>query len=133
MKKISLLLVISLFTIGIAFGQKNSSNEVLYFKANLACCKARACTALQTDVDSIIIKYFSNEKIAFKVIALADENNKALVEKYNAQSQTVILVKTRKKKETVIDLSPIVQAYKQSNDKIAFEQQMKAKIKESLK
>jgi len=67
------------------------------------------------------------------VVALADEANKALIDKYNAQSQTVILVRTIKKKEFATDLTPIVQAYKQSNDKAKFEQEMKAKIEEVIK
>lgn len=132
MRKINLMLVMSLLTMSVAFGQKNAT-EVLYFKAQLACCKARACTALQTDVDSVLIKYFSKEKIALRVVALADEANKALIDKYNAQSQTVILVRTIKKKEFATDLTPIVQAYKQSNDKAKFEQEMKAKIEEVIK
>lgn len=133
MRKINLVLVMSLLTLGFAFGQKKNSTEVLYFKAQLACCKARACTALQTDVDSVLIKYFAKEDVAFRVVAMADDANKPLVDKYKAQSQTVVLVKTKKKKERVTDLTPIVQAYKQSGDKAKFEKDMRENIKSAIK
>ncbi len=65
---------------GVVLAQSNKkSTEVLYFKANLCKCKAGACNALQADVDSVIVKYFQNENIEFKVIKLADEANKDLV------------------------------------------------------
>lgn len=117
-------------SVGFAFAQKTT--EVLYFKANLGCCKARACNLLQCDVDSVVSKYFAKENVVFRVVSIADSANKALVEKYNAQSQTVILVQTKKKKEKVTDLTPIVDAYKVSTDKAKFEEEMKAKITEAL-
>ena len=136
MKKSILIIMVALLAIsaGATFAQSNKkSTEVLYFKANLCKCKAGACNALQADVDSVIIKYFQNENIEFKVIKLADEANKDLVAKYNAKSQTVVIVTTKRKKENVIDVSDIVSNYSRSKDKVKFENEMKDKINEILK
>jgi hypothetical protein len=118
---------------GTALGQSvKTSVEVLYFKANHACCKARACNALQADVDSVLIKYFPDKKVEFKVIRLADETNRDLVVKYNAKSQTVVIIKKKEKKEIATDVSSIVQEYAKTYDKKKFENEMKEKISASL-
>jgi len=119
----------SIATIGL-YAQKV---EVLYFKAQLACCKAAACNNLEAEVKGIIEKNFAKKAVTFKQVALADEANKALVEKYEAKSQTVVLVVTKKKKETAVDVSDIVRRYARTNDKAAFEKELTDKINESLK
>lgn len=106
--------------------------EILYFKANLACCKARACNSLQTDVESVLKTYFENEKINFKVIRLSDPANDELVKKYNAKSQTVVIVNKKGNNEHSEDISSLVQQYARDNDKSKFEENMKNKIKETL-
>ena len=135
MKKYLLIIMVGLLAIssGVVFGQSNKkSTEVLYFKANLCKCKAGACNALQADVDSVIVKYFQDENIEFKVIKLADAANKELVARFNAKSQTVVIISKKKKKENVIDVSAIVANYSKTKDKAKFEAAMKAKINESL-
>lgn len=134
-KKFFLFFLIVFLTISeVTFGQsEKSSVEILYFKANLACCKARACNALQKDVDSVIIKYFLDKNIEFKVIRIADTANKDLVEKYNAQSQTVIIRKKNNSKETSKDVSEIVQEYAMFRDKKKFEDEMIKAITEFIK
>ncbi|MCL2329531.1 MAG: hypothetical protein FWC39_13610 [Bacteroidetes bacterium] len=128
--------IIILFALGIAtmsvYAQKNSV-EVLYFKAQLTCCKAASCNNLEGEVKSIIEKNFAGKAVTFKQVPLADEANKALVEKYNAKSQTVVLVVTKKKTETSVDVSDIVRRYARSDDKAAFEKELTAKINEALK
>lgn len=116
-----------------SFCQKKISIEVLYFKTPLPCCKARACSALQGDVDSVVVKYFSKEKAIFRAVNLADTAHSKLAEKYKAASQTVVIVKRKKKKETSRDLTPILQTYKAHRDKVAFEREMKQAISEFLK
>jgi len=136
MKKSVLLILVTLLTIsaGAVLGQQQKkSTEVLYFKANLCQCKAKVCNALQADVDSVLIKYFQDENIQFKVIKLADEANKDLVAKYNAKSQTVVIVSKKRKKENSIDVSDIVANYSRTKDKAKFEDEMKTKINEILK
>ncbi|MCK9303297.1 MAG: hypothetical protein PHU62_01685 [Bacteroidales bacterium] len=131
MKKIILGVFFALIAIG-AFAQKNNV-EVLYFKAQLACCRAAACNNLENEVKTIIEKNFPNGNVTFKQVALADETNKPLVEKHNAKSQTVVIVKTAKKKETSTDISDIIRSYARTNDKAKFETELIAKINETLK
>ena len=132
-KKILFLLVAFLTISGATIGKSKENVEVLYFTANLCPCKARVCNALQADVDSVLIKYFQNENIEFKVIKLSDQANKELVTKFNAKSQTVVIVSTKRKKENVIDVSDVVANYSKSKDKVKFETEMKDKINEILK
>lgn len=133
MKKTALL-IMAVFALALsAICQKKTSIEVLYFKAPLPCCKARACSALQGDVDSVVVKYFSKENAVFKSLSLADTANNKLAEKYKAAPQTVVIVKRKKKKETSRDLTPILQTYKANWDKAAFEREMKQAISEFLK
>jgi hypothetical protein len=131
MKKIILGVFFALIAIG-AFAQKNNV-EVLYFKAQLACCRAAACNNLENEVKTIIEKNFPNGNVTFKQVALADETNKPLVEKHNTKSQTVVIVKTAKKKETSTDISDIIRSYARSSDKTKFETELIAKINETLK
>lgn len=135
MKKSIFMLVVAMITIVGSTHAQFSKNEtgILYFKANLSCCKARACNALEADVRSVIEKYFADKNISFKVVKLADEANKALIEKYNAKSQTVVIVKKKKRKETVTDVSAIVRNYAIKKDKEMFEKELKNKISECLK
>lgn len=121
----------SIATIGL-YAQK-STVEVLYFKAQLTCCQAAACNNLENEVKSIIENNFAGKTVTFKQVALADQANKALVEKYNAKSQTVVLVATKNKKETSVDVSDIVRRYVRTNDKATFEKELTDKINESLK
>ena len=131
MKKAIIFLVFSLASMGL-YAQKNNV-EVLYFKAQMGCCQSRACNTLEADVKGVIEKNFKGKNVTFKQVALANEANKALAEKYNAKSQTVVLVATdKKKKETSVDVSDIVRKYVKSNDKEAFEKELTGKINEVL-
>ncbi len=107
MKRISLLMTIALVTIAtMAFSQsKNKSVEVLYFKARQCACKTRACNALENQVKSIIDQGFPDKNIEFKQVWLDDKENATLIEKYHATGQTVVMVKTKRKKEWSTDLT----------------------------
>ena len=131
MKKVIILLVMSIATIGL-FAQKNEV-EVLYFKAQLSCCKAASCNKMENEIKDIIKKNFEGKAVSFRQVPLSDEANKALIEKYNAKSQTVILVSKKKKKETFTDLSDIIQKYSKTKDKVTFEKEIISKINEKLK
>lgn len=134
MKKTIFLLTIAIFSGMMLFAQaKKSTVEVLYFKANLACCKAKTCNALQADIQSLITKNYPNGNVVMKEVKLADEANKDLIAKYNAKSQTVIILKKSKKKEKYFDASDMVQKYVQSQDKTTFEKEFIAKINEIMK
>jgi len=131
MKKVIIILALSIATISV-YAQKNKV-EVLYFKAQLACCKAAACNNLEAEIKGIIEKNFAKKNVTFKQVSLADQANKALVEKYDAKSQTVVLVTTKKKKETSVDVSDIVRKYTKTGDKEAFEKELTGKINEELR
>ena len=131
MKKAVIFLAFSILAIGL-YAQKNNV-QVLYFKAQMACCKAAACNNLEAEIKGVIEENFKGKNVTFKQVLLADETNKALVEKHNAKAQTVVLVATKKKKETTIDVSDIVRKYARSGDKEAFEKELTDKIKELLR
>jgi len=135
MRKTILISLVAILAItGTLFAQSNKkSADVLYFKANLCPCKAKSCNALEGNVKSIIEKTYPKGNVNFKVVKLADEANKELVDKYKAQSQTVVIVSKKKKKEVSVDVSDLVSTYAKDNDQAKFETAFTAKINESLK
>lgn len=134
MKKPIIFIIVALFATSMLFAQsKKKTAEVLYFKANLACCKAKACNALETDIKAIVEKNYPNGEVVFKQVKLTEEANKPLIDKFSAKSQTVIIVVKTKKKEYTADVSNIVQTYVQSQDKVLLEKELTAKINELLK
>lgn len=133
MKKSLLILVLAVFTITASFAQKKGTTvEVLYFKANLSCCKAATCNALEGKIKTLVQENYDTTKVKFKEVKLVEDANKQLVEKYNAQSQTVVIVKKRKGKETFVDVSDIVSTYNTSKDEETFNKDFKAKMDEIL-
>ncbi len=112
---------------GNSFGQKA---ELLYFKANLPCCRAKSCNQLENNLKSIVENNFSNDEVTFQRVKLADENNKELVNEYNARSQTVIIEANKKSKS--LDISDMVARYQKSRDKKAVEKEIVDKIKTVL-
>lgn len=125
MRKNLLTIILLVFISIAAFGQKA---EVLYFKANLPCCPARACNQLETDIKEIIENNFSNDKVVFKTIKIADKKNSEITNKYNAKSQTVVIISGDK----AIDVSDIVKTYSRRKNKEEFKSQLIAQINKSL-
>lgn len=128
MRKLSLIMLSLLLTVGAMAQTSSKKFEVLYFKANLSCCQAQACQNLETVTKDIIVKNFSADEAVFKTIALADEANKKVVDTYNAKSQTLIVINTKKKK--YLDLSGLLAKYARNNDRDVYEKELVAKIKE---
>ena len=135
MKKIILISLLAMLSVsGTLFAQSNKKSvDVIYFKANLACCKATACNALEGNIKSVIGKVYPQGNVNFKVVKLADEASKKLIDKYKAQSQTVVIVSRKKKKEVSVDVSDLVSIYAKDNDQAKFEMAFTEKINESLK
>jgi hypothetical protein len=106
--------------------------EVLYFKANLPCCHAKACTNLEGQVKEVVEKNFTKKDVIFKTVLLAESENAELVSKYNAKSQTVIVVSKNKKKEQFEDVSDIVRNFNRTKEQSEFEQKITASIKKML-
>ena len=135
MKKTILMLFLALLTVtATTFAQqKKTGTEVLYFKANLACCKGRACNALEAKVKEIIEKNWTDGSVKFWQVKLTDTTNNELIKRYNAQSQTLVIVVTEKKKETSTDVSAILTLYASNNDALQFEKELTEKIREAIK
>lgn len=133
MKKYLSLFILLLLTTFV-FAQKNKNAvEVLYFKANLCGCKARVCTAVGMDIQSIIEKSYTDNSIIFSEVKIADVANKEMVTKYNAKSQTLIIIRKKRKKEFFLDVSDLVTKYSRDKNKQAFEDAFKTKITELKK
>lgn len=108
--------------------QKKESIEVLYFKANLSCCKAKACNAIEGDIKAMVEKNYPEGNVVFREVKLDDAANKELVEKYKAESMTVIVVRKKKKKEYSENITADVKNYMQTQNKEAFEKELLAKV-----
>jgi hypothetical protein len=91
------------------------------------------CNALEDQVKSVINKEFPDKNIEFKRVWLNEKENDALIQKYSAKPQTVVLVKIKKEKETVTDLTEIVKDFSSKQNKEKFETELKEKISASLK
>jgi len=111
---------------------KKSTTEVFYFKANLACCKARACNALEADVQRIIEQNFPNGEVSFTEVKLADPENAELVERFGAGSQTLIVISQKKKKENVADLSDVLKQYNRNLNIKILETELVEQIKTTM-
>ena len=134
MKKIILMLFMALITVtGVTLAQqKKTTAEVLYFKANLACCKAKACNSLESSVKTIVERNWTDGKVVFRQVKLNDTVNNALIKKYSAQSQSLVIVVTRKKKETSTDVSAMLRDFAAKHDTATFERDLTSKIREMI-
>lgn len=134
MKRISLFMMIVFITMSTTvFSQsKNNSVEVLYFKAKQCACKTRVCDALENQMKSTIEKDFPDENIVFTRVWLNDKGNATLIEKYQAKPQTVVLVKTKRKKEWSADLTEPVKNLTVKGKAETAEADLKNKIAEIL-
>lgn len=135
MKNSLLLFAIVLITFSSSANSdsKNKSIEILYFKAKQCACKTRVCTAIEAQIKSVVDKNFPDENIEFKRVWLNDKANQALIEKFSAKPQTVVMVEKKRKKETITNLSEIVHNYSVKRNMEVFEKDLKAKITETLK
>ena len=127
MKKLLVISVTILMTLTVLAASPKKGVEVLYFKAQLSCCQARACNTLENDIKTLIAANFDASKVTFTEVLLADTKNKALIEQYKAESQTVVVVNAKKKK--TIDVSDLVRTYLRNGDKATFEKELIQKIK----
>jgi len=134
MKKILVLFAIIMLS-GMMLNAQSAKNkiEVLYFKANLACCKARSCNALESDIQKIISESYPDSSVVLTEVKLIDTTNNALIAKYKAVSQTVVIVRKKKNKEFSIDVSDIVKEYITNQNKETLKQELIAKVDEIKK
>lgn len=134
MKKITLLITafFLLFSVAVFPQSRKKQVEVLYFKAKQCACRTRVCNALENQVKLIIEKNFADENIIFKRVWLNNKENTALIEKYQAKSQTVVLVKTKRKKEWSTDLTGLVKNLTIMGEREKAETDLINKIAENL-
>ena len=119
MKKINVIMLIAFMAFASTGIAQQNNAEVLFFKAELSCCKARACEQLEKDIKSIVEENFSDNELAFRSVKIADKENTALVGKYNAKNQSVVVVTDKSGKEKSIDISDLVSRYQKTKDKEA--------------
>ena len=122
----------TLLSVSVFAQNKGTKVEVLYFKAQLACCQARACNTLEVDVQKVIDNNFKNNNVSFKEIKLNDSANSELIKTYNAKSQTVVLVATKKSKRISVDVSDIVSEYAKNSDFEVFQKKLSEQINQLL-
>lgn len=125
------LFVIAFMTLVWGLSASGQKMEVMYFKADLACCRAKACDALENDLKSIMESNFKDYNIKFSSVKISDAANKALVEKYKAGSQTVVVVITHEQNETTSDITDIVKSYSRNRDRASFEKELLTRLSEN--
>jgi hypothetical protein len=130
MKKLLTIVFVVFLTALTAHAQKA---EVLYFKGDLSCCNARACNALELELKSFIENNYKNGDVVFRTVKISDPESAALVQKHNAKSQTVVVVKRGGRNEKTQDLSEVVKNYNSNRDKPTFERDILAKVNQTLR
>lgn len=130
--KLLSLIAIILLQMSVFAQEKAESVEVLYFKAQLACCRAKACDALEKDVQKAVETNFKAQGVTFKEIKIEDPNNADLIKKYNARSQTVVIVSNNRSDDNALDVSQLVARFSRNRDYAAFETQISEKINQML-
>ena len=118
----------------LSFSLFSQKAEFMYFKAKLSCCQARSCNALEAEIKKIIESNFKPEDVVFKTILIDAPENKELVEKYQAKSQTCILIVNQKKKVLDYNLTNFVRNYQiaSNEDKKLREQELVLEIKKNI-
>jgi hypothetical protein len=132
-KQIVFLFALLLASTSLLAQSKNTKAVVMYFKADLACCKARACASIENDIKAIVEENFQNGNVVFSSIRISDPENAAMVEQYKAKSQTVMIVVSKKKKVSSVEASELVSKYVRDRDKEAFEKEFVQLINANMK
>jgi hypothetical protein len=126
MRKMILLVAVAIMSAAVAHAQKA---EVLFFKAELSCCAAKACNAIEADVKDVVSAKYTDGSVVFKTIMISDQANADLVQKHNAKNQTVVAVGKSKTE----DLTGIVAGYSRNKNKTVLENGMTEKINKVIK
>jgi len=132
MKTLNVIMLIAFMAFASTGIAQQNNAEVLFFKAELSCCKARACEQLEKDIKSIVEENFSDNELTFRSVKIADKENKALVGKYDAKSQSVVVVTDKSGEEKFIDISDLVARYQKNQNKESVKNEIVKKIKTIL-
>ena len=132
MKRI-IFIALALVMTSIAFGQKATKLNIVYFHAKYRCA---TCVSIEENTKKTLNTYFAAQlkdgTIKFQVLDVSDSKNEKITEKYEASGSSLFLTKLNGTKETTTDFTNYAFSYshKQADKFIAG---LKAEIEKNLK
>ncbi len=111
MKKIVFFILAGLLFAGQA---KAQNVEVLYFRADLGCCQARACEFFSGQVKEAMEQNYNSKDVVFRVVRIASPDNADLVKAHNARSMSLVVVNSANGKSK--DMSHALAEYRRDRD-----------------
>jgi ABC-type Na+ efflux pump permease subunit len=132
MKKI-VFIALALVMTSMAFAQKATKLQVVYFHAKYRCA---SCISIEENTKKTLNTYFASQlkdgTIKFQVLDVSDKKNEKLAEKYEASGSSLFLTKVNGTKETTTDFTNYAFSYSHTQaDK--FIAGLKAEIEKNLK
>lgn len=113
--------------------QPGPSLKVLYFHGNNRCT---TCNNMEKFTRELLDEDYSDElkngKVTFEVFNFDEEKNAELVNRYEVESSTLLIVKVRSGKEKVIDLTEIGFSYAKLEPE-KFKEEVARKINDNLR
>jgi hypothetical protein len=132
MKRI-IFIALAIVMTTIAFGQKTTKLNIVYFHAKYRC---PTCLSIEENTKKTLNTYFATQlkdgTIKLQVLDVSEEKNEKLVEKYEADGSGLFLTKVDGKKETTTDLTNFAFSYSR-NQAEKFIAGLKAEIEKNLK
>jgi hypothetical protein len=132
MKKI-VFIALSLVITSMAFGQKATKLQIVYFHAEHRC---PTCLSIEENTKKTLDTYFSAQlkdgTIKLQVLDVSEAKNEKMVEKYEADGSGLFLTKIDGKKETTTDFTNFAFSYSR-NQADKFIAGLKAEIEKNLK
>ena len=133
MKKIVLVMIMTITGLGLFAQKKDTKLEVYYFHITNRC---PTCLSIEANTKKTLDTYFPKEvkegKIKLVILNVDDDKNKAISEKYAAYGSALFLTKKVSGKETITDITNF--AFQNSRNRPEeFIKGLKLKINENLK
>ena len=111
MKKI-VFIALALVMTSMAFAQKATKLQVVYFHAKYRCA---SCISIEENTKKTLNTYFASQlkdgTIKFQVLDVSDKKNEKLAEKYEASGSSLFLTKVNGTKETTTDFTNYAFSY----------------------
>ena len=132
MKKI-VFIALALVMTSMAFGQKATKLQIVYFHAKYRCA---TCISVEENTKKTLDTYFAAQlkdgTIKFQVLDVSDSKNEKIAEKYEASGSSLFLTKLNGTKQTTTDFTNYAFSYSHTQaDK--FIAGLKAEIEKNLK
>lgn len=132
MKKI-LFVATLLIVASVAFGQKATKLQIVYFHAKNRC---PTCLSIEENTKKTLDTYFASQlkdgTIKLQVLDVSEDKNEKIVEKYQADGSGLFLTHIDGKKETTTDFTNFAFSYSR-NQADKFIAGLKAEIEKNLK